>query len=829
MSTYLRVILLTLCIACFKVDFLNAQQTIITGNVQDEKTKEPLFLATIRVIGRDGGVLTDIDGNFEIILEGKVDSFLCSYVGYEQQVFKIKEGKTNTFKIKLKNSLNELATATVEAKKGKLPKDTLAIQLWRNVVAHKDKNLTQLSANLQYKMYSKVEIDINQFNRFRKLRPFRKGYKFVLDYVIEDEYQNNLPFLMTERISDMYIQKDPKKQKQIVRLEQLSGIDNSSISSLVSSQTQDVDIYANTIIVAEKSIVAPFSAVGNLTYRYFLTDSTLIEGNKFYKLEFWGRTPEDLAFAGMAWIEDSTFAVHQINMQIPKSVNINFLSHFKVEQSYKRLEDGTLLKEKELAEAAITLFKPKKRDPFGLIVRKTSMASDIQMPESLHDTLFNTDKVLFSKGYFTANNNELWDTVRPEPLDEREAGIYTMIDSIKEQRSFKFWYGLFSTLTSSYVPLGYVRVGAVHELVSFNNVEGTRLKLGMKTSKLFSRQLNLSGYMAYGTKDEGLKGGLRASWRIPNKRNYWRNLSGGYTNDYTLPGTFARRKYDNILYSLLRERPIDKLMKMSSWDIAYSHEWLRGLTNTLTLSNKTYFADANAGFDFNNGQAIINKFSVNQIYLNTNWGPGQLFFANSTSDTRLSLGSKLPIFNFDYTFSQIQNFLGRDLYSHKIDIRMEHKLNWFMGQTRYNLHWSKTFGELAYPMMNIHLGNETYFYNRRSYNMMLDGEFVSDASFGILFEHYFQGFFLNKIPLLRKLKMREIIFYRGLWGSIRQSNLDILALPNTYFIPNNYQEVGFGVENILKFLRVDFIWRLTHLDQPLARPFGIKIGIYPKF
>lgn len=829
MSNYSKHFLLLLSFILIQAAALLAQQTIISGNVQDDKTKEPLYLATVRVLGREGGMLTDFDGNFELVIDGKVDSFACSYLGYETQVFKVKQGQNNAFKIRLKSTFNELQTATVEAKKGKLPKDTLAIQLWRNVVANKEKTQAQLSQNLKYKAYTKVEIDINRFNKFRKLRPFRKSFKFVLDYVIEDEYQNNLPFLMTERISDMYAQKDPKKNKQIVRLEQLSGVDNSSISNLVSSQTQDVDIYANTIRVAEKSIVSPFSAIGNLTYRYFLTDSTEKDNRKFYKLEFWGRTPEDLAFAGMAWIEDSTFAIHELNMNIPKSVNINFLSHFKVEQTYTRLEDGSLLKTRENSEAAITLFKPKKRDPFGLIVRKSSITSDIEFPTTVPDSIFDKDKVLFEKGYFTANNSELWDTVRPEPLNEREAGIYTMIDSVKEQRAFKFWYGVFGTLTSGYVPLGYVRVGPIHEIVSFNAVEGTRLKLALKTSKKFSKQVNLSAYLAYGTKDELFKGGGKANWRIPHKRNLWRNLSASYYLDYTLPGSFSRRTYDNILYSILTQRPIDKLMKMATTDLSYAHEWMRGLTNTLTVSNKTYFADADAGFDFTNGQSVVNKFYVNQIYLNTNWGPGQLFFANSTSDTRISLGSKLPIFNFDYTFSQIKNFLGRDLYSHKIDIRMEHKLAWFMGMTRYNIHASKTYGELAYPMMNMHLGNETYLYNRRAYNMMMNGEFISDASIGILFEHYFQGFFLNKIPLIRKLKMREIFFYRGVWGSIRQSNLDLLALPDGSYIPKNYQEIGFGVENILKFLRVDFIWRLTELDKPLAKPFGIKIGIYPKF
>jgi hypothetical protein len=817
--------LLLLC--CWAISWgLSAQNTVVTGVVRDAKTKEELSMATLRFKGQQSGVLADIVGKFKIESAEKVDTLYCSYIGYDAQYIPIKNGQTQEIEIKLKPSLNELETATVVAPRGKLPKDTLAMMLWREVIAHKADNQRVKSAYLGYEDYTKIQFDIYKFRYLKNLRPFKRKLKFVLNYIKEDDYNDYLPILFKETVSDVHLRTNPKKRKEFVKLDRFSGIENQSISEGVESQTDDVNPYENVIKLAGKSFVSPFASAGNITYRYFLTDSVVRQETKYYKLEFWGKSPEDLAFAGMAWIQDGTFAIEKIRMEVPKTANINFLQHYSVEQSYTQLEDSTWFRRHEYTEAIFTVWRRKKKEPMSMVVRKHSEAFKIQFSSTVPDSLFKSDKATWVKDAFQSNDT-LWDSIRPVQLLPHERGIYKMVDSVKATSTFKIAYGIGYTLTTSYIRAGKIEFGELHEAVSWNGVEGTRFKLQARTTSKFSKRLSMGAYTAYGTLDKGLKAGGQFSWNIPHRKNRWQNLRANYSYDYSLAGSFNRRNYDNILSSLTRQTPLTKLLKMQTAEVAFGRGWLPGLDNTLSLRHRIFYADANSGFDFSNGTQVVDEFSVSEAQLNTHWGPGELFFSNNAN--RVSLGSKLPVFYLDYTYRFMNDFLGQDLQSHQVDLRVRHRLNWTMGYTRYTLTASKIWGKVPYPLMNMHLGNGSYMYNRNAFNMMNEFEFVSDAYISLLFDHHFDGYLLNKIPLIRKMKLREIFTFRSVLGSVNPSNLQIMQLPQGATAPGFYAEIGFGIENIFKILRVDFYWRLTQLDRATTQPFGIKFALQPKF
>lgn len=807
---------------------LRAQNpTIITGNIRDAKTGEELSLPTLRFLGQKTGVLADIAGKYKIESIEKVDTLICSYLGYQTQRVGIKRGETQEINFQLEPSLNELQVATVVAPRGRLPKDTLAMMLWREVVAHKAENQRVRSAYVGYEDYTKVQFDIYKFKYFKNLPPFKRKLKFVLNYIRQDDYSDFLPLMMKETLSDVHLRRDPKKKrKEIVKLDRLSGIENQSISEGFNAQAEDVEIYDNTIQLVGKSFVGPFSNIGNVTYRYFLTDSIMRGERMYYKLEFWGKSPQDLAFAGMAWIQDGSFAVEKIRMDVPKTANINFLQSYRVEQSYQQLADSTWFKNSENVEAIFTVWRRKKKEPVSVVMRKYSEAFKIQTSDIVPDSVFSSDKVTWLKDAYQPADS-LWDSLRPVPLLAHERGVFKMIDSIKQTSTFKFWYGLGYTMSSAYIPAGPVEFGKFYEAVSWNGVEGTRLKLGVRTTNKLSKRFRANGYVAYGTLDQRWKFGAATSWNIPNRKNLWENIRGSYTYDYSLPGSFNRRSYDNILSSMTRRIPLTKLIRMQTAEAAYGRAWTRGLDNTVYLRHRIFYADANSGFDFSNGQQVLDKFSVSEVQLNTHWGPGEQFFSNANA--RTSLGSKLPVFYLDYTYRFMDNFLGRDLNSHQLALQVRHRLSWALGYTRYNLTASKIWGGVPYPLMNLHLGNGNYMYSRNAFNMMNESEFASDAYISLMFDHYFDGYFLNKIPIIRKLGLREVFSFRSVLGSVNPKNLDIMALPTGISAPNFYAEIGFGIENIFKIVRIDFIWRLTQLDRPTSVPFGLKFALQPKF
>ena len=481
----------------------------------------------------------------------------------------------------------------------------------------------------------------------------------------------------------------------------------------------------------------------------------------------------------------------------------------------------------EDVESVMAGWKRKDRDPLSVILRKSSRLYNIQTSATLPDSLIKGDNQ-YLKGAFTANDS-IWDAVRPTKLSREERGIYKMIDSIKQTKTFKRIYGVGYTLTSAYIRTGKVEWGRVFEMVSWNAVEGTRLKLAARTANTFSKQLSLNGFVAYGTKDEQWKAGGGFSWNIPNKANRWQNLRGAYRYDYTMPGNINQMlTYDNILTSLTRRVPLTKLLKMQTAELAFSRGWGRGLDNTFAVRHLTFYAGPNSGFDFSNGQQQIDKFSVSEFQIGTHWGPGEMFFSNG-ANARVTLGSKLPVFYLDYTFRYMDNFLNQNLTNHKLDLRIRHRWNWQLGYTRYTLKASKIWGLTPYPLMTVHLGNGSWLYNRFAFNMMNESEFITDASVSLNFNHHFDGYFLNKIPLIRKLKFREIFIFNALSGTLDPKNLAIMQLPNQATAPKFYAEIGFGIENILQLFRVDFMWRLTQLDLPTSRPFGIKFTFAPKF
>lgn len=821
--------------------------TTISGTVQDQKTKEMLYPATIRLLGRDGGCLTEVDGSFKLIVEGNIDSFSCSYLGYATEVFKVKKGKINDFKIKLKETDNKLQVATVEGKKGKMSKDTFAMKLWRNVVENRKENAALVSPFMHYNSYEKAQINVDQFHRISKLRPFKKTLNFMLKYAVRNEYESYLPAMLSERVSDIYMQKDPSQTQRVTFLGQALGIPLSDISESLHGEIDKFDIYANSTKIIGKQITLPFSAISNGLYKYFVTDSLEKENRKFYKLEFMGKNPQEVAFAGHAWIEDSTFAIHDLQMNLPRSANINFVSNYKIEQAFERQSDGTLLQTTESGQRTISIFKPKKREPFGISIHNNSLNYNVDFPAFIEDSIFTKNGITYKENYF---NEELTDSEalakeRPSPLKEQETKINLMtlelvMNIMNKKNAFNTFYKIGKAAYTGYIPFKHFEVGKLSEVFSYNSVEGGRFKLSVRSNYILKKKIQLSAYGAYGTKDELFKGGANINWKLDPSCKNGIILSAGFSDDYVFPTSFDQRNYQRFTYSLfiqhpsilnkkMKDYPLEQLFKVRNFYLKYHQTLHEGLSLSGKLSHQIYYGEAYTGFTFENQDGSIDKMQVNQAQINLYFGPKKVWYAKFFPVENSAWNSKKPSVDFYYTFNHIMNLNGKEYLSHKFDAIIKYSVTSLLGETNMRVNLTKTFGDIAYPLMSLHAGNPSNFIQSLSYNAMQNGEFVSDASAGFLIEHHFKGFIFNKLPLIRKLKFREIVFFRGLWGDVKASNLDLMQLPQGMYIPKNYQEVGFGISNIAKILRVDFIWRLRHLENLQAQKFGIKLGVQIDF
>jgi hypothetical protein len=147
------------------------------------------------------------------------------------------------------------------------------------------------------------------------------------------------------------------------------------------------------------------------------------------------------------------------------------------------------------------------------------------------------------------------------------------------------------------------------------------------------------------------------------------------------------------------------------------------------------------------------------------------------------------------------------------------------------LEGGRLWGALPYPLLFIHPGSETYYYDDFAFNTMNYFEFLSDRYIQLFVEHHFEGLFFNRIPLLRRLKWREVARFKGVAGDLDYKHLsELLLLPGMYSLNHGpFMEVSAGVENIFKILGFDIVWRLRYNDHPNTAPFALRAKIVVQF
>jgi hypothetical protein len=380
-------------------------------------------------------------------------------------------------------------------------------------------------------------------------------------------------------------------------------------------------------------------------------------------------------------------------------------------------------------------------------------------------------------------------------------------------------------ITTGYWIAGNFEIGPIYKFISFNSIEGLRLRLGGRTSNKFSKKVMLEGHVAYGTKDQELK--YAAGFTYMVGKNPRRSIGLSFRYDMEQlgqdPNAFSE---DNFFASFFRRSPADKLTMVREYKAFYEHEWFNGFSNTVRFIRRDVFALGDEKFIItdNGSQYIDNSLVSNEIQLYTRFAYRERFLYGEFE--RASLGTKYPVLELLYGYG-IPNFPGSDVEYHRLQFKIK---QWYnianIGWSKYIFEAGKIWGRLPYPFLKIHEGNETFFYYTESSNLMDYYEFISDRYASLYYIHHFDGWFLNKVPLMRKLKWREVVHGRAVWGTLTEENKEYSVMPsNSSELGKPYFEAGAGIENIFKVGRIDAIWRLSHLDKPDANRFAIFVSV----
>lgn len=805
----------------------NAQETIVQGKVTDAASGDPIPFANVVFKGTSIGATTDFDGNFLIKTQNPTDTVIASYIGYKSRSKVVKRGVQQIINFQLAEDVTNLQEVIVKA--GENP----AFEILRKVVRNKNNNDKRKLIAYEYDTYTKIEIDVDNLSEKFRERKMVKRITQVLDSVERiagEDGKPILPLFITESVSKVYYRDNPSLKKEHILKTKISGVgveDGTTVTQMIGSSFQEYNFYQNWLNILGKEFVSPIADGWRIYYDYDLTDSLYIGADYCYRLDFFPRSPQDLAFNGTIWITRADFALKQIDATMGKQANLNFIDKIRIQQELAKTDLGAWVPVKN--RVLIDVEQVGKSNP-GMLAKFYTSNKNIVTNKPRDPAFYERSIELAEDARQEADKN--WDSLRHEPLSETERNVYKMIDTLRNIPIVKTYTDIIKVLVDGYYNLGKVEVGPYLSLVTWNNIEGIRIQGGFKTNYQFSKKWIFQGQLAYGFDDERVK--YLASVQRILSRQRWTTFSIRARRDLSRLGVDDESLADNpIFLAATRWGFFRRGYYSDEYRIAFQREIFKGYSQKISVRHWTFEPTYEFGY-FNPPvevtSPVYDRFQATEVSIESRYARDEVFLQDDND--RISLGTnKWPVLTLKYTHG-FSGILGSDFEYDKVKFNMTKRIKTGpLGVGYVTLSGEYVFSPVPYPLLNLHLGNQSPVYSSITYNLMNFGEFVSDRYAAIQYRQYLEGFLLNRIPLLNKLKWRLLATSNVIVGGMRQSNRNLIsqlspsgaeALPAGYFKNSKpYIELGYGVENIFKFLRVDFIHRVSYLENKDARKFGI--------
>ena len=805
--------------------------TEVTGTVTDVRNNDPLPFVNVYFKGSNEGTITDENGYFEMRATYHYDTVVFSSVGYKQIFMPVKPGEKHNVSIQLESELVNLDEVIVMS--GENP----AWEIIRNAVKNKKLHDKRKLKAYEYNNYSRIEIDVENISTKLSNRKLVKDIWAGIDTALlekNDKGNAVLPLFLSESYSRYYVKNDPFARREEVKKTKVSGAgveDGSLISQMVGSAYQDYNFYQNWLRFLEKEFVSPLADSWKTFYDYEIRDTLYVGNDLCYELDLFPHRVEDPAFNGKIWITTSGFALKKMDVFIGKATNLNFIDKIEISQELVKTRTGHWLPSNTRIKVDVENFGKKM---VSFWIKSNSSTSDWKVNDE-KDKKFYINEVQVAED-FKDHTDEFWQQVRPPTLTDYELNTYVVLDTIREMPKVRSLTNMIKLVASGYWKRGKVNIGPYLYAYAYNNFEGHSFRLGAKTNDEFSRKIALRGYLGYGTTDKNWKYGFTGKYII--KRKPWTVFGMHSSHDLERLGIRSDDLIDDnyIFYAATRWQTYRRPYFITRNNISMQSEVSKGLTHKITLLHEYY----NPQFPFyyyehpgSDEMTLKSDISAPAIKFSTRWGRDEMFV--QSGNTRVSLGPRRsPIIQFDYTYGFKDVFDG-DFDFHKLQLQFTHKLRLgSVGETRYRLRGGYIFGQVPYLLLENHIGNESIFFTNGAFNTMNYFEFVSDKYATLRMEHHFHGLLMNKIPLIRKLKWRLLATANVLYGSLRQENIDIISPVDPEGNPTPgfnslddkepFIEVGYGIENIFKVIRIDGVHRITYRDNPGAQKFALKFS-----
>jgi len=805
-------------------------QTKVSGKLQDE-FGEPVPFANVYFPGTTIGTVSDENGSFYLESAENQTQLTVTFIGYERLDVELTQKVSLNLVLILKESVEALDEVVVYTGK-QSKKDNPAVEILRKIWARKRTNGLANFERYEYDKYEKVEFDLNNIDSSVIRSRLFRGLEFVFDDLDTSRITGKtyLPFFLNETSEKVYGNNELGK----VRVDRLgdknSGFGgNQAITAFVEDLYNDYDIYDNYLKFFDKSFTSPLSRTGIQTYNYVLADSTFIDDKWCFNIVFYPRRKNELTFRGDFWVNDTTFAVKKINMSVVRSANINWVKEVYIEQDYRIVNDSVFLLNRDHMMTDFSLFK--KEGSRGIYGRRTTVYDNYEFERYRNDDFYDVKTDPYSPVVLNRDST-FWNNARLERLSEDESGIFDLLDTLKTVPKFNTYYDIVSVLASGYVEIDKwnLDIGDVYSSFGNNTAEGFRLRAGARTYFGQNDTWRLQGYVAYGFRDQRFKHGISAKFLLDRSMRLILGL--GNRRDIEQLGISLTPTTDVLGRSIASSAVLTVGNNDRLTNIELSTFYLQvELANNLEISVGSTRRNLSSALpelfsldyvDPESPSGISSSIAQVDMITSITYTPGRRTIGygvepNVISDrySRLFLlysAGIRGIADSDFEYERLQ-----------FSYTQPWQIGGF-GRLLTTVEAGRTFGEVPLGLLSVIPGNQTLFTIYNTFPNLDFYEFVTDTYITGHFEHQFNGRLFSRIPVLRKLNLRENVGLRVAWGSLSEAN-KALSAPSGLDLraPTDkiYWEYSVGVGNIFRILRLDAHFRGNYLDNPDARRFSL--------
>ncbi len=821
--------------------------TVVKGTVIDSIAGDTIPFASVSLAGATQGVTTDENGYFQLSFRSATSQILISNVGYKNKIITIKLGETQSILIKIVES-SVLLNEVVVRKEKYRNKNNLAVDLVRKIIDKKEQNQLEKYNSYKYDKYERFELDLANVGDQLKDKKITKNINFFFADTDTSKVKGKslLPTYIAENASQVFYQKKDNTHKEILLGNKHSDLgtlfDDKGMNQYLEHLYIEANIYDNEILMFKKPFLSPLSPIAPTFYRYYILDTLDVDGKRCVNLAFFPRSKADLTFQGNIYVtDDSLYALRKVVMTVPKNINVNYVNDVKITQTFAPSADGTWVKTNNDIELDMGVGDLKEGQ--GIYGKRSISYTNFVINQPIDELL---NKAIDGNKNSDAQSNNFWQNARTEKLTENQQHIYVKTDSLMKVPDFQLFMAWKYFMVTGYWQTKFTEFGPIATAFSRNDVEGGRIRLSGRTLQSFNKHIRLDGYGAYGLKDKQWKYNAILTYQLNDEPfgnrpqsafKFWKYY------DTEVPGrNIETTSADNWLLSFNRGKS-DKMYYKQSYGLSYINEQLDGFSYTLGAQHRSLTPTGSLTFtrlnsDSNTTQNV-SKITTNEAFASVRYAPHEEYFQGATFRKRII--NQYPVFEAKLTIGQSKDALGTTVNYQALHVSAFKRF--FLapiGHTDVMLEAGRVFGKgVQYPMLHNFSANQSLYYEQFSYNQMNYLEFISDKYASINVEHAFEGFFLNKIPLIKKLKLREFVTFKAVYGGLDAANNP--ALNNTlYAFPTDqttgksltydfgkapYMEASLGFGNIFKVVRIDVVHRLNYLENPNVSAWRIAADI----